>query len=118
MLRALLQQVGVNPVIVENGRLAVEAWKQEPWDLVLMDMHLPEMDGATAVQIIRSAERLLGRARTPIVAVTASAMSDQLADYTRCGVDDVVAKPLDADALFSTLERVLRPPVEAAAVAA
>ena len=113
VLKALLHQAGIEPVIVENGRLAVEAWEREPWDLVLMDMHMPEMDGLTATRAIRASEARSRRARTPIIALTANAMTHQIDEYARNGMDGHVAKPIDAAALFSTLERVL----EEAAVA-
>jgi CheY-like chemotaxis protein len=107
VLKALLHQAGIEPVIVENGREAVEAWEREPWDLVLMDMHMPEMDGLAATRAIRAAEVRLHRPRTPIIALTANAMTHQIDEYVRCGMDGHVAKPIDAAALFATLERVL-----------
>ena len=107
MLKALLHQVGIEPFIVENGRLALEAWVREPWDLILMDMHMPEMDGVAATEAIRAAEASLGRARTPIVALTANAMAHHLADYARRGMDEVVAKPIQAATLFAALGRAL-----------
>jgi two-component system, sensor histidine kinase len=107
VLKALLHQAGIEPVIVENGREAVEAWEREPWDLVLMDMHMPEMDGLAATRAIRAAEVRLHRPRTPIIALTANAMTHQIDEYVGCGMDGHVAKPIDAAALFATLERVL-----------
>jgi PAS domain S-box-containing protein len=107
VLKALLHQAGIEPVIVENGREAVEAWERESWDLVLMDMHMPEMDGLEATRTIRAAEARLHRPRTPIIALTANAMTHQVDEYARCGMDGHVAKPIDAGTLFATLERVL-----------
>src|SRR6185437_2822961 len=54
VLRTLLAQVGVEPTIVDNGRAALDAWTREPWDLILMDVQMPVMDGPTAARAIRS----------------------------------------------------------------
>ncbi len=107
VLKALLHQASIEPVVVENGRLAVEAWERQEWDVVLMDMHMPEMDGISAVRAIREAEVRAGRPRTPIIALTANAMSHHVAEYADAGLDCHVAKPIDAAALFAALEAVL-----------
>ncbi len=107
VLRTLLGQVGVEPLIVETGVQAVEAWAREPWDVILMDVQMPEMDGPTATGIIRAREAAEGRRRTPIVALTANAMSHQVAEYRACGMDGFVAKPIEAARLFAALQQVL-----------
>ena len=107
VLKALLAQVGVEPVTVENGALAVEAWGSGDWDVILMDMQMPVMDGLAATKAIRDQEAASGRLRTPIIALTANAMSHQVAEYLAAGMDGHVAKPIDARALFETLEQVL-----------
>lgn len=107
VLRTLLEQVGAAPVIVENGRLAVEAWAAGEWDLILMDAQMPVMDGLEATSAIRAAERAQGRARTPIIALTANAMAHQTAAYRDCGMDATVAKPLEVARLFAAMEDVL-----------
>jgi CheY-like chemotaxis protein len=104
VLKTLLAQVGVEPVIVGDGQAAVDAWAREPWDLILMDVQMPVMDGPTAARAIRAAEAKSGRARTPIVALTANAMSHQVADYAAAGMDAHVAKPIEAAALFAALQ--------------
>ena len=107
VLKTLLHQVGVAPVVVENGQLAVEAWETGAWDVILMDVQMPVMDGPTAVRAIRAREAAEGRPRTPIIALTANAMSHQIAEYLACGMDGFVVKPIEAVKLFETLERVL-----------
>ncbi len=107
VLKTLLHQVGVAPVVVENGQLAVEAWETGEWDVILMDVQMPVMDGPTAVRAIREREAAQGRPRTPIIALTANAMSHQIAEYMACGMDGYVVKPIEALKLFQTLERVL-----------
>jgi PAS domain S-box-containing protein len=96
------------PELVSDGRQAVEAWERESWDLILMDVQMPIMDGPTATALIRTRERAQGRRRTPIVALTANAMSHQIAEYLEAGMDAFVAKPIEAGRLFETLATAVR----------
>ncbi|WP_293677609.1 ATP-binding protein [uncultured Phenylobacterium sp.] len=107
VLRTLLAQVGIEPVIVSDGREAVEAWEREPWDLILMDVQMPVMDGPSATGLIRARERTQGRARTPIVALTANAMSHQISEYLAAGMDAFVAKPIEAQRLYAAVQRAV-----------
>ena len=107
VLRTLLNQVGVDPVIVPDGRAAVMAWEKEPWDLILMDVQMPVMDGPTATGVIRAREKAEGRARTPIVALTANAMAHQVLEYKTAGMDDFVAKPIEASRLYTVVQAAL-----------
>jgi signal transduction histidine kinase/ActR/RegA family two-component response regulator len=107
VLKTLLAQAGVAPVFAVNGADAVDAWERQAWDVILMDIQMPEMDGVTATRAIRQREAVTGRMRTPIIAVTANAMTHQLAEYAAAGMDGVVSKPLDVSRLFATLEQVL-----------
>jgi CheY-like chemotaxis protein len=77
---------------------------------------MPEMDGLDAAAAIRERERRTGRPRTPIVALTANAMSHQIEEYLAAGMDAHVAKPIEAAALFAALSAATTP-VEAAAPA-
>jgi len=107
VLGAILGQAGIEPVMVANGAQAVGAWRDGAWDLVLMDVHMPVMDGVAATQEIRRRETLEGRARTPIIALTANAMSHQVRGLLTDGFDDHVAKPIDVATLFAALDRAL-----------
>jgi signal transduction histidine kinase/ActR/RegA family two-component response regulator len=107
VLSTLLGQVGIEATIVENGRKAVEAWEAASWDVILMDVQMPEMDGITATKLIRERERALGRPRTPIIALTANALTHQVASYLADGVDDYVSKPIVVKQLFAALEYAL-----------
>ncbi|HLZ76715.1 ATP-binding protein [Phenylobacterium sp.] len=107
VLRTLLAQVGIEPTIVGNGREAVEAWASEPWDMILMDVQMPEVDGPTATGMIRARERAANLARTPIIALTANAMAHQVAEYSEAGMDGFVAKPIEAARLFEAIEAAL-----------
>ena len=107
VLKTLLHQAGIQPVMVDNGAAAVEAWEREEWDVILMDIQMPQMDGPTATRRIRELERHRGGRRTPILALTADAMSDQVAQYLAAGMDGHVAKPIEISNLFIALERAL-----------
>jgi len=117
VLKTLLGQVGVEPMIVGDGVAALEAWETGDWDVILMDVQMPHMDGPAATRAIRHRERELGRAHTPIVALTANAMAHQVAEYRAAGMDDFVAKPIEVGQLYAALQRVLDAPAEEAALA-
>jgi signal transduction histidine kinase/ActR/RegA family two-component response regulator len=110
VLKTLLHQMGVDPTVVDNGQLAVAAWETGDWDVILMDIQMPVMDGLTATGQIRARELASGRARTPIVALTANAMSHHVDQYTAAGMDCHVAKPIQAADLFAALTRAAVPP--------
>jgi signal transduction histidine kinase/ActR/RegA family two-component response regulator len=103
----LLRQRGHQPLMVVNGREAVDALARTSVDLVLMDLQMPEMDGFEATAAIRARERTTG-ARTPIVALTAHAMEG---DRQRCldaDMDGYVSKPIDASELFGVIDTVTK----------
>ena len=104
VLKTLLSQVGIDPMVVSDGAEAVEAWREHDWDLILMDVQMPVMDGPTATRAIRELERAKGRARTPIIALTANAMAHQIAEYRAAGMDGFVSKPIDIEKLFAAIE--------------
>jgi CheY-like chemotaxis protein len=105
VLRAMLQQAGIEPVVVDDGAQAVEAWRAREWDAILMDIHMPVMDGLAALAEIRRLEAEAGRGRTPIIALTANAMSHQVAELLAAGMDDHVSKPIAVTQLFEALDR-------------
>ena len=108
VLQTLLGQLGMAPAVVANGREAVVAWEDGDWDIILMDVQMPVIDGPTAAQIIRAREAQTGRARTPIVAVTANAMAHQVGRYFEAGMDGVVAKPIELAHLLTVMDEALR----------
>lgn len=107
VLRTLLQQVGIEPVIVADGAQAVAAWRAEVWDLILMDIQMPEMDGLTAARTIRREELGRGSRRTPILALTANVMTQQIETYRAAGMDDVVPKPIEIVRLLQAMQGCL-----------
>jgi CheY-like chemotaxis protein len=100
----MLGRFGFRPDIVGNGRLAVEAMRRQPYDLVLMDVHMPEMDGLEATRRIR-AEQPAGM-HADIVAMTASALVHDVQECLAAGMDAVVTKPVAVDELRTLLVSV------------
>jgi CheY-like chemotaxis protein len=110
VLKTLMGQVGLDPVVVGNGREAVETWESGDWDLILMDAQMPVMDGVAATEAIRRREAETGRAATPIVALTANAMNHQVETYLAAGMNAVVAKPIQIAQLFEVIAAVIAAP--------
>ncbi|MBS0208200.1 MAG: response regulator [Planctomycetes bacterium] len=100
----LLAMRGHQVTIANNGREAVEALERETFDVVLMDVQMPEMDGLEATQLIRQREQGTER-HVPIVAMTAHAMKGDRDRFLSVGMDSYVSKPIEAEALFATIER-------------
>lgn len=104
---ALLSELGIKPSVVEDGAKALEAWNSHEWDVILMDVCMPVMDGPTACRHIRSGQLSQGRRRTQIIALTANVMQNQVQDYIDAGMDDIIAKPIQVAELFTALEASL-----------
>jgi len=103
----LLEKRGYSVIVAGNGREAVEAFENNQFDVVLMDIQMPEMDGFEATAAIRAKEKLAG-GHVPIIAMTAHALKG---DQERCisaGMDGYVSKPIRTSELFSTMERMLQ----------
>jgi signal transduction histidine kinase/FixJ family two-component response regulator len=100
VLSTLLNQFGLTLTLVGNGLEAVEAWAREPWDVILMDMQMPVMGGIDATRLIREREVAEGLARTPIIALTADALSHQVEQYRVMGMDGMVPKPIQVERLI------------------
>jgi PAS domain S-box-containing protein len=110
MVRDLIEQVLTRRkwevVTVENGREAVEISASEAFDLVLMDVQMPEMDGHTATRTIREREARSGE-RLPIIALTAYARDDDRQGCLEAGMDGYISKPIKTAILYSTVEEIL-----------
>jgi PAS domain S-box-containing protein len=103
VILGMLKNLGYEAVVAENGRLAVNAALAETFDLVLMDIHMPELDGLGAMEQIRAHCR---DAQCPrIVAMTAHALSGDREHYLESGMDDYIAKPIKMNDLTQALER-------------
>jgi signal transduction histidine kinase/CheY-like chemotaxis protein/HPt (histidine-containing phosphotransfer) domain-containing protein len=106
----LVTKMGHSIVLAENGKEAVAAYSREPFDLILMDIQMPEMNGFEATAVIRAEEQRTG-AHVPIVALTAHAMIGHREKCLEGGMDAYVSKPLRADLLGQTIADLLRTPL-------
>jgi two-component system, sensor histidine kinase and response regulator len=109
LVAALLKQKGHRVSIVGNGRLAADRAGSDAFDLILMDVQMPEMSGLEATAIIRDHERTTGR-HTPIIALTARAMAGDREQCLAAGMDAYVSKPLRPEELFSAIEAAIGQP--------
>jgi PAS domain S-box-containing protein len=109
VVQLILAPYGAEVTVVENGALAIEAFKTGLFDLVLMDMQMPVMDGLAATRVIRAHEREQGGERTPIVMLSANAMDHHRQDALVAGADLHIAKPVNAVALMTGIGQALSP---------
>jgi signal transduction histidine kinase/ActR/RegA family two-component response regulator len=107
VLQAVMDSLGIDIDIVPDGREAVEAWRMGGYDLILMDIQMPVMDGIAAACEIRALEASEGRRRTPIVALTANALTHQIEEYLAAGMDGHVAKPIEIAKLYEAISAAL-----------
>jgi PAS domain S-box-containing protein len=105
VIKDLLEQVGIVVDLAANGQEAVEMVAQAPYDLVLMDLQMPVMDGLEACRKIREQDRFK---TLPILAMTAHAMVEDRQRCLKAGMDDHVTKPIDPPALFTALSKALK----------
>jgi signal transduction histidine kinase/ActR/RegA family two-component response regulator len=103
VVELILAQAGVQLTMVENGREAVDAFEQGEFDVVLMDMQMPVMDGVTATRAIRALEAAEGRVTTPILMLTANALPEHIAEGRAAGAQGHLSKPIGAPALLAAL---------------
>lgn len=120
LARSLLAKLGHRPTMVTDGAAALDAWRAAncdgaPFDLILMDMHMPGVDGLEAARRIRAAETADGVARTPIIALTANAFAEDREACLTAGMDGFLVKPLDRQHLAKTLAELPKKSARAAA---
>jgi len=101
----MLIQLGYNADIVDNGIEAIKALERIPYDLVLMDIQMPEMDGVKATRLIRSPESNVLNKNIPIIAVTAHAMKGDKERFIEAGMDDYISKPISLKELNGLLDK-------------
>jgi signal transduction histidine kinase/FixJ family two-component response regulator len=104
---ASLESMGVKAVHAVNGSEAVHLYRQRKFDAVLMDCQMPVMDGFTATRLIRDYEARTGGPRTPVIALTANALSGDREQCLRQGMDDYLSKPIELRELGALLARWL-----------
>jgi signal transduction histidine kinase/NO-binding membrane sensor protein with MHYT domain/AmiR/NasT family two-component response regulator len=107
VLRSLLEPTGCDLVIVGDGQQAVEAAAAGAFDVILMDIQMPRLNGVEATLAIRAAEAAAGERPTPIVALSANVMAHQIEEYLQAGMNHWIAKPIEVDKLYAGLEMVL-----------
>ena len=110
VMKAMLHVLGCDVDIVANGQQALDVLMNSHYDLVLMDCQMPEMDGFEATSRYREYEKAHHLPRIPIVAVTASVLTDERAACLTCGMDDILTKPFKRKELAEILERWLKKP--------
>ena len=102
----ILQKYGNTVILANDGKEALEAFKKEEFDLILMDVQMPVMDGFQATAAIRKVERSTGK-HIPIIALTAHTMKGDRKKCLDAGMDDYVSKPIKPDVLFQTIDELL-----------
>ncbi len=109
LMLAVLRKMGIMPSLAENGAQAVAQLCEQAqrYDLILMDINMPIMDGEQATQRIRDFERAQGLTPTPVVALTANVLKGDRERYLTMGLDDVLAKPIDMSKLHQIFDRFL-----------
>ncbi|MGC8605581.1 MAG: response regulator, partial [Desulfomonilaceae bacterium] len=101
---SLIQRMGHKVSVAQDGKQAVEAVERETFDVILMDVQMPGMDGLEATRAIRTRESLLGQPRIPIIAMTAYAMAGDRERCFEAGMDGYVSKPINTQELFEKIE--------------
>jgi signal transduction histidine kinase/ActR/RegA family two-component response regulator len=103
----ILEPMGVELTIVADGEQAIKAEAAGRYDAILMDLHMPKVDGLAAIRAIRAAEASRSAPRTPIVALTADALAEHVAATRAAGADHHLAKPIRPEALIEVLAEVM-----------
>ena len=109
VLAAIIEVMGFELTLANNGREALETWRTGDFDVILMDVQMPEMDGVAATRAIRAIEASRSLPPIPIIALSANAFSHQVQEYLAAGMDAHVAKPIDLAALHAALQRAAMP---------
>ncbi len=117
VMQVILGAAGVELEMVVNGAEALDRLAARTYDLVLMDMQMPLMDGLTATRLLRERERAAGARRTPVIMLTANAMDEHVRASLDAGADEHLSKPIRSASLFEAMARVMAEDSEAAAVA-
>jgi CheY-like chemotaxis protein len=107
LLEHMLARLGLSATMAVNGREALALLEREPFDLLLLDIHMPELDGFQVVGSIRKRERT-ARGHLPVIALTARSRNEDRERCLRAGMDECLTKPYSAPDLWATMNRVLR----------
>ncbi len=108
LLKTILRQENYNVVTAKNGQIAVDKYLKEPFDIVLMDIDMPVMDGVTANRLMKEINKHNNRPYTPVIALTAHALSGDKERIMKAGLDAHISKPIDKERLLTTIENFLQ----------
>ena len=108
LIEILLKKIGITPIIVSNGKDAVEEYKKQDFDLILMDINMPILDGISAMKQIKILEKNTNSKKTPIIALTANSIAGDKERYLQEGMDGYLSKPIEFDKLVSILRDFLQ----------
>jgi CheY-like chemotaxis protein len=104
VIRAVLRKLGFNADVVGNGEQALNALDGKEYDIVLMDIHMPVMDGITAIRKLR-ASRQNPNSQIPVIALSASILKEECSQYLAAGMNDVLGKPIEIEKVQAMLEK-------------
>jgi len=107
LLNIMLEKQGHQLTLASNGQEVVDAWQAEPFDIILMDVQMPVLDGLGASMRIRDIERKTGKKRTPIIALTASVLEQDRQAAIEADMDGFASKPVELPLLLAEMQRVL-----------
>jgi PAS domain S-box-containing protein len=111
LLEHMLAHMGLSPTIATNGREALAQLEREPFDLLLLDIHMPELDGFQVIGTIRERERTAG-GHLPVIALTARSRKEDRERCLQAGMDEYLVKPFSASDLWTAIDRVVRQEAE------
>lgn len=109
MMSTIMSRQGFDCTSVQDGKQAVEAWERDHFDLIIMDVQMPVMDGLTATRLIREKERERGE-HIPIIATTAFALDQDREICREAGMDEYLSKPLNLELLLGLIEKHVNRP--------
>ncbi len=107
VIQLILDTLGVELTMVENGQLALDALAEHPFDIVLMDMQMPELDGLSATRLLREREAATGAGRMPVIMLTANALDEHIKASLAAGADRHLSKPVRAAELIDAIANLV-----------
>lgn len=110
VMKKILDRMKITVDYAENGKIAVTKWEENVYDLIFMDIQMPEMDGIAATKRIRTLEKRSGRKKTPIIALTAYALEGDEAIFMASGMDGYMSKPVQSATLTKVIKKYTKSP--------
>jgi CheY-like chemotaxis protein len=108
VIKSMLKHPKIHLTIAKNGEEAVRTHTHQAYDLILMDVSMPVMDGVCATKAIRKKEALEGLRRTPILYLSAHVMDHQKEEFIEAGMDDCLPKPIQKKQLFAAISKLIK----------